>query len=132
MISGSLSRTLPVSLLTCLLAHSPPGAAQHIPKWQDKAEVIKAVADKALAVKTYLKQHGNLDCSVVTGGGTGSFLLEAESGVFTEVQPGSYIFNDVAYSHVENMVEFEHSLFVLSTVISRNEGARRCVLDAGG
>ena len=86
--------------------------------------MIKGVAEKALAVKTYLKEHGNLECQVVTGGGT-------ESGVFTEVQPGSYIFNDVAYSHVENMAEFEHSLFVLSTVISRNEGARRCVLDAG-
>jgi D-serine deaminase-like pyridoxal phosphate-dependent protein len=29
-----------------------------------------------------------LKCGVVTGGGSGTYRLEAASGIFTEVQPG--------------------------------------------
>ena len=39
-----------------------------------------------------------LECKTITGGGTGTYLLEASSGVFTEIQPGSYIFNDADYA----------------------------------
>ena len=34
---------------------------------------------------------------VVTGAGTGSFLFEGSSGLYTEVQPGSYLWMDADY-----------------------------------
>lgn len=90
---------------------------------------------------------------VVTGGGTGTFLFEASGGVYTEVQPGSYPFMDVAYQAVrgvgEGVVEieggkagqekrehgcgFQASLFVLTEVMSAKPNANppRVVLDAG-
>lgn len=42
-------------------------------------------------------EHG-LPCGVVTGGGTGTFLDDAATGVFTELQPGSYVFSDADYA----------------------------------
>ena len=42
-----------------------------------------------------LKSAG-LDCNYVTGGGTGTYLFEAASQVFTEVQPVSFPFWSVA------------------------------------
>ncbi|MFT3788803.1 MAG: hypothetical protein QM770_21970 [Tepidisphaeraceae bacterium] len=72
-----------------------------------------------------------LSCPTVTGAGTGTFRNEASSGVYTELQAGSYAFMDVDYA--TNQVEgepFEHSLFVLSSVMSVT-GKDFVVLDAG-
>ena len=38
---------------------------------------------------------------IVTGGGTGTHLLDLEEGPFTEIQPGSYLFMDKQYGAVE-------------------------------
>jgi 3-hydroxy-D-aspartate aldolase len=73
------------------------GAAQHIRKYSEKESVIRTVANKARLVRDAFVENG-LNCDVVTGGGTGTYLLEAASGVFTEVQPGSYLFNDADYA----------------------------------
>ncbi|HSO06109.1 MAG TPA: DSD1 family PLP-dependent enzyme, partial [Pelomicrobium sp.] len=73
-------------------------------------------------------------CERVTGGGTGTYLLEAASGVYTEVQPGSYPLMDADYGRNEPAprasLPFEQSLFVLATVMSR-PSPRRAVVDAG-
>ena len=37
---------------------------------------------------------------VVSGGGTGSFLFEASSGIYTEIQCGSYAFMDADYGRI--------------------------------
>ena len=81
-----------------------------------------------------LKDAG-LVCETISGGGTGTCMWEAESGIFTELQPGSYIFMDADYA--PNLDEegqpwqgFEHSLFVLTAVM--NCGSRDYALvDAG-
>lgn len=111
------------------------GSAQHIRSYAEKAKVIATVADKAKRVRDAFLSNG-LSCDVVTGGGTGTYLLEAQSGVFTEVQPGSYLFNDADYARNlgqdgHNVREWEQSLFVLTTVMSTNESAPRAVVDAG-
>ena len=72
-------------------------------------------------------------CPRVTGAGTGTFLNECDSGIFDEVQAGSYIFMDRDYS--ENQLEpsdlhFEHALFIQATVMSYPE-PHRAILDAG-
>lgn len=73
------------------------GAAQHIRDYSEKEGVIHSVASKARQVRDAFVKSG-LNCDVVTGGGTGTYLFEAASGVFTEVQPGSYLFNDADYA----------------------------------
>jgi D-threonine aldolase len=59
-------------------------------------------------------------CGIVTGGGTGTVEFDAASGVFTELQPGSYLFMDGDYGDIEwtGELRWRHSLYVLSTVMS--------------
>ncbi|KAF4045394.1 putative serine dehydratase domain [Phytophthora infestans] len=113
------------------------GAAQHIRSYDEKKTVIAGVAEKAKSVRDALVTEG-VKCDVVTGGGTGTYLLEASSGVFTEVQPGSYLFNDADYARNlgedgEVVKDWEQSLYVLTTVMSKNANAAvpRVVVDAG-
>ena len=71
-------------------------------------------------------------CPLVTGAGSGSFTFEAASGVYGELQPGSYVFLDRDYADNEPAPRapvFEHALFVCSHVMSR--GAAHAVVDAG-
>ncbi|KAG3115703.1 hypothetical protein PI124_g5789 [Phytophthora idaei] len=113
------------------------GAAQHIRSYDEKKKVIAGVVEKATSVRDALMNEG-LKCDVVTGGGTGTYLLEAASGDFTEVQPGSYLFNDADYARNlgedgEFVKDWEQSLYVLTTVMSKNVSAAvpRVVVDAG-
>jgi D-serine deaminase-like pyridoxal phosphate-dependent protein len=75
-----------------------------------------------------------IKCEKVTGAGTGTYLFEAASGVYDEIQPGSYIFMDVDYGRNEwtesGIPRFEHSLFVWTTVMSR-PAPERAIVDAG-
>jgi D-serine deaminase-like pyridoxal phosphate-dependent protein len=64
-----------------------------------------------------LRQQG-LSCPVVGGAGTGTFALEAASGVYTELQCGSYCFMDADYARNADGPGFTQSLFVLTTVMS--------------
>ncbi len=62
-------------------------------------------------------------------------MLEATSGVFNELQPGSYIFMDADYGRNldeegKPVSEFEHSLFVYTTIMSRTT-KDRAIVDAG-
>jgi 3-hydroxy-D-aspartate aldolase len=66
-------------------------------------------------------------------GGTGGFEFEAASGLYTELQCGSYIFIDADYARNrdrEPTKAFEPSLFVWATVMSRPTGDR-AIVDAG-
>ena len=70
---------------------------------------------------------------IVSGGGTGTYAIDAAARIFTECQAGSYIFMDVNYADTpfepDNPHPFETSLFVRTTVISaRDEFA---ITDAG-
>lgn len=110
------------------------GSAQHKPDYGERRAMTAGVVD---AVKTALSalQSAGLASKFVTGGGTGTYHFERDSGVFSEVQPGSYAFLDMDYARIlgedGNPVNtFEHSLFLLSTVISR-PARNRAVLDAG-
>jgi D-serine deaminase-like pyridoxal phosphate-dependent protein len=72
---------------------------------------------------------------IVTGGGTGTFDLDPEGGVFTELQVGSYVFMDVQYLHAlvedrQNAPPFETALFVATAVVSVN-AAGYVTTDAG-
>ncbi|MGH7064724.1 MAG: alanine racemase, partial [Stellaceae bacterium] len=67
------------------------GSAQHVRGWDERRQAIAQAADKAGMTRDLLEQNG-ISCPVVTGAGTGSFEFETASGVYTELQCGSYIF----------------------------------------
>ncbi len=110
------------------------GRAQHMREFQQR----RAAIDHACAVTretVELLRRDGLDCEVVAGAGTGTWALEAESGVYNELQAGSYVFMDADYARNRNadggrFDEFEHSLFVFATVMSMPEPTR-AVVDAG-
>ena len=110
------------------------GSAQHRRTPSDRRDAIAFAVSRVKEAKALLDRHG-LTCPTVSGAGTGTYLIEAASGVYDELQAGSYIFMDVDYA--KNLGEdgnpldrFRHSLFVYTTVISRPV-PDRAVVDAG-
>lgn len=108
------------------------GRAQHVRSLAERRASIQSAAEKVRATKTLLETNG-IACPIVTGAGSGTFMLEVESGAWDEIQPGSYVFMDADYARNEwaaPLPRFEHALFVLSTVMSR-PGAEVAIVDAG-
>ena len=105
------------------------GAAQHM---RSPAEREAAVGQAAVAVRRTLEQlrQQGLECPVVGGAGTGTFALEVASGVYTEVQCGSYCFMDADYARNAQAPGFTQALFVLATVMSTAQPGI-AVVDAG-
>ncbi|XP_019615272.1 PREDICTED: uncharacterized protein LOC109463033 isoform X1 [Branchiostoma belcheri] len=129
---ASLIQTLPN--LTFKGLHCYQGSNQHIRKAAERAGATAEAVDKAAAALKALEDE-DIKCDYVTGGGTGTYMYEASSGVFTEVQPGSYVFMDADYGRNfgedgQPVHQFHQSLFVLATVQSVPEG-NRAVVDAG-
>ena len=99
------------------------GGAQHLRSFAERQEAIGQAVEGVQHTMNLLSQHG-LECELVSGAGSGTYAFEAASGVYNELQAGSYIFMDVDYG--KNLDadgtpwhEFEHSLFVYATVMSR-------------
>ena len=108
------------------------GRAQHVRSLADRREAIDAAAKKVFQVKSLLEKAG-IECPRVTGAGSGSYMLEVEAGAWDEIQPGSYVFMDADYARNEwaaPLPRFRHSLFVLTTVMSR-PAPDRAIVDAG-
>ena len=112
------------------------GAMQHLDKYEDrKAKIDIAVAMVKDAVDA-LKAEG-LDCDIVGGGGTGSYYFEGNSGVYNELQSGSYAFMDADYGRIldkdGNRIdqgEWENALFILTSVMSHAK-PDKAICDAG-
>lgn len=107
------------------------GGAQHLRSVAERETAIRHAVAMATAARAAVTSLG-IDCPLVTGAGSGSFLLEAASGVYGEIQPGSYVFMDADYARNAPLPEaprFEHALFVRSQVIARH--AAHAVVDAG-
>jgi len=112
--------------------HAYHGRAQHIRSAQERRAVIANAFLRVKNTKALLENSG-IACPTVTGAGSGTFMFEVELGGWDEIQPGSYVFMDRDYARNEwapPMPRFEHSLFVLATVMSR-PGADLAVVDAG-
>jgi D-serine deaminase-like pyridoxal phosphate-dependent protein len=110
------------------------GSAQHLRGWDERQRAIAGAARKAAETRDLLAANG-IACDSITGAGTGTFEFEATSGVYTELQCGSYIFMDADYGR--NLDRdgaptraFEPSLFVWATVMSR-PAEERAIVDAG-
>jgi len=112
------------------------GAMQHLDSYDDrKAKIDIAVAQVRDAVEG-LKAVG-LDCDIVGGGGTGSYYFEGNSGVYNELQCGSYAFMDADYGRILDkdgkridQGEWENALFILTSVMSHAK-SDKAIVDAG-
>jgi 3-hydroxy-D-aspartate aldolase len=108
------------------------GRAQHLRSMAERRAAIQKSAAAVRTTKDLLGRSG-IECPLVTGAGSGTYMLEVESGAWDEIQPGSYAFMDVDYARNEwaaPLPRFEHALFVLSTVMSR-PGPSLAIVDAG-
>jgi 3-hydroxy-D-aspartate aldolase len=110
------------------------GAAQHIRDYAKREQAIDVAAEKTRRTVELLHRNG-LACDMVSGAGTGTYRFEAKSGIWNELQAGSYVFMDVDY--LKNLAsdgtpvgDFTPSLFVYASVMSR-PARDRAVLDAG-
>jgi 3-hydroxy-D-aspartate aldolase len=112
------------------------GAMQHMDSYADrKAKIDLAVAQVKDAVDA-LKALG-VTCDIVGGGGTGSYYFESNSGVYNELQCGSYAFMDADYGRILDANgqridrgEWENALFILTSVMSHAK-ADKAIVDAG-
>ncbi|MFC6638192.1 DSD1 family PLP-dependent enzyme [Sulfitobacter sp. JBTF-M27] len=112
------------------------GAMQHMDSYDDrKAKIDLAVAQVKDAVDT-LKADG-IECDIVGGGGTGSYYFESNSGVYNELQCGSYAFMDADYGRILDkhgkridQGEWENAMFLLTSVMSHAK-ADKAIVDAG-
>ena len=110
------------------------GGAQHIRDHTERGAAIQGAIDASSQTKELLEVSG-LACETVTGAGTGSYRFESKSGVYTELQCGSYVFMDADYGRNldedGNFVsEFRNALFIYSTVMSVPT-RERAICDAG-
>ncbi|HEX6112655.1 MAG TPA: DSD1 family PLP-dependent enzyme [Geminicoccaceae bacterium] len=108
------------------------GHLQHVPAY---AERRARVAEQWARLQPFLDALAaeGLRPEIVTGGGTGTHLLDLEEGPFTEIQPGSYLFMDKQYGAVElapGATPFRTSLTIATRVISANQ-PDVVVVDAG-
>lgn len=107
------------------------GRAQHLRTPAERREAIAQAVAAAAETRGMLETAG-LPVGLITGGGTGTLVHEAASGVYGEIQPGSFLFMDADYARNERdpaQPPFEHALFVKTQVISAR--ATHAVCDAG-
>ena len=107
------------------------GGAQHLRGADARRSAIAAVLAKVRATLDACRSAG-IAVPLVTGAGTGSMVHEAASGVYGELQSGSFLFMDADYGANEAdaaQPAFEHALFLKSQVVS--VCATHAVCDAG-
>src|SRR5690606_10603339 len=95
------------------------GGIQHKRSFEQRQRAAEKGIKATAGYVDALRQAG-FACEVVAGGGTGTAVFDAASGVFTELQPGSYAFMDGDYGAMEwgEVMVLQHALFVLGTVMS--------------
>jgi 3-hydroxy-D-aspartate aldolase len=110
------------------------GAAQHIHDYLERKAKIDIAIDQVRKTIAMLKANG-LECAIVGGAGTGSYYFEGASGVYNELQCGSYIFMDADYRRVKDrngefISEFENALFIWTSIMS-HVNRDKAICDAG-
>lgn len=99
------------------------GHLMHVHDFAERREKSLAAMKTLGEQRDALKAKG-MCCDIVSGGGTGSYNIDPEAKVLTELQGGSYIFMDKQYNDVAlgngASFPFETSLFVQMSVVSNN------------
>jgi D-serine deaminase-like pyridoxal phosphate-dependent protein len=107
------------------------GKAQHMRSPAERREAITAAIKAASDTRNLIEAAG-VTVRLITGSGTGTAALEAASGVYGELQAGSYLFMDADYgSNQRDLTDprFENALFIKTQVMSTHDD--HVVCDAG-
>lgn len=112
------------------------GAMQHLDSYEARKEKLDIAIAQVTDAVNALTSAG-LEPELVSGGGTGSYYFEAASGVYNELQCGSYAFMDADYGRIldkdGNRIdqgEWENAFFILTQVMSHAK-ADKAICDAG-
>jgi 3-hydroxy-D-aspartate aldolase len=112
------------------------GAMQHMDKYEDRKAKLDIAIDMVKDAVQGLRSVG-LEPELVSGGGTGSYYFESTSGVYNELQCGSYAFMDADYGRIldqngkrVDQGEWENAMFILTQVMSHTK-ADKAICDAG-
>ena len=99
----------------------------------DDLDNVKDLSEAAARHGTTIECLVEIDC----GAGTGSYYFEGNSGVYNELQAGSYAFMDADYGRILDkdgqridQGEWENALFLLTSVMSHAK-ADKAIVDAG-
>jgi D-serine deaminase-like pyridoxal phosphate-dependent protein len=107
------------------------GRAQHLRSAKERRETVAVAVEDVVHTRQLIEAQG-IAVELVTGAGTGTLVCEAASGVYGELQAGSFLFMDADYAANERdpaQPQFEHALFVKTQVISLHKD--RAICDAG-
>lgn len=111
------------------------GHLMHVVDFGERKEASLAAMKQLGEVRDALAA-ADVPCAILTGGGTGTFDIDPEANVLTELQGGSYIFMDRQYNDVRGpdgtsmAAAFRTSLFVQMSVVSNNT-PKLATTDAG-
>ena len=109
------------------------GAAAHTTPFEARRTRSLGSLKQAVETRRMIEREG-IDCPLVSGGSTGTYLIDAEIDGVTEIQPGSFAFMDAEYAGIGGpdggeYRDFAQALTVVATVISRRPGV--AIVDAG-
>jgi 3-hydroxy-D-aspartate aldolase len=103
------------------------GIQQHIKDYQERYTAIEERTEHLRSIVAALKENGGEnggESAIVTGSGTGTHHIDAQLGLLTEWQVGSYVFMDRQYAECDladdKTQAFEYSLFIDARVVSAN------------
>lgn len=102
------------------------GHLSHEANFEVRRNASMAIESDLAQLKKKLEE-AELPPKEISGGSTGTVEVKPLGSVYTEMQCGSYLFMDCAYRELE--LQFENSLFLLTTVISTKPD--RIVTDGG-
>jgi len=99
------------------------GQVQHMESPNERRDASLKALKELGELRDGLIKSGHAP-KILSGGGTGTFDIDPDARVLTELQVGSYVFMDKQYNDVwekpGDRLPFETSLYVQSTVISAN------------
>jgi D-serine deaminase-like pyridoxal phosphate-dependent protein len=99
------------------------GSHQHILSFRERKEKIEERTEYLKGILAKLEAAG-LKPGIITGSGTGTHYIDANLGVFTELQVGSYVFMDHDYNVCDlrglDRPTFEQALQIDARVVSAN------------
>lgn len=105
------------------------GHLLRVPDQEEKRRLI----EEAMGVLCHCRDmllNENLNCEIVSAGGTGSYQITADCEGITELQAGGGIFADRLYQEQMHVQGLEQAVTVLATVVSRPV-LERAILDCG-
>lgn len=102
--------------------HCYQGSAQHLREYDARRLSIEGAIAMVRESVNMLSDIG-LSCDIIGGAGTGTYYFEGNSGIYNELQCGSYAFMDADYQRVLDhdgnpVSEFDNALFILTSIMS--------------